>query len=227
MPNLSSYYLNSTLNNFPGAPEPIPYSALLNDRQDVILNVLPDKTYFLRIINFSAFSQIFLQFDQHDVEIIEVDGIYTHPRKVETLYVAVAQRYGVLLKTKKTTDQNYAVLALLDVTGYNDTPPELNPNVNAWLVYDQLEPLPPPLNTSAETLNSTTIDDFTLVPYDNEPLLQNPTQTFVLELSFFPQDGQNRRAFLALFQLSANDSPGPDSTTSLGFHKKCRPYSQH
>lgn len=199
MPNLASFYLNNTLN--PGdsptvtGPEPIPYSVLLNDSQNVTLHVQPNKTYFLRIINFAAFSQIYLRFDEHEMEIIEVDGVYTHPRKVETLYVAVAQRYGVLLRTKKRAKQNYAVLGKLDETmfdGYPDIPPEVNPNVNAWLVYDHTLPLPPPLNLTLDTLNSTIIDDFTLIPYDNEPLLENPTQTFVLELAFFVQDGQNR-----------------------------------
>lgn len=228
MPNLSSYYLNNTLN--PDSPEPIPYSALLNDRQNVTLQVKPDKTYFMRVINFAAFSQIYLQFDQHELEIIEVDGIYTHPRKVKSLYLAVAQRYGVLLKTKKTAHRNYAALAKLDGTkfdGFPDIPPEVNPNVNVWLVYDQLGTLPPPLNTSLETLNSTIIDDFTLVPYDNEPLLENPSQTFVLELSFFTQDGQNRCVLQALFETFANASPELDSTASLGSLKMCRPCSQH
>lgn len=228
MPNLSSYYLNNTLNQ--DSPEPIPYSALFNDRKNVKLQVKPDKTYFLRIINFAAFSQIYLQFDQHDMEIIEVDGVYTHPRKAKTLYLAVAQRYGVLLKTKNTTHQNYAVLAKLDETmfdGFPDIPPEVNPNVNAWLVYNQLEPLPPPLNVSLDTLNSTIIDDFTLIPYDNEPLLENPSQTFVLELSFFTQDGQNRRVIAVLFRSVADGSPEQDSTASLGFLKTCHPYSQH
>lgn len=196
MPNLSSFYLNTTLN--PESPEPIPYSGLLSDGQNVILQVQPGKTYFLRIINFAAFSQMYLHFDEHEMTIIEVDGVYTHPQKVDTLYVAVAQRYGVLLTTKKTTIQNYAALAKLDemmFDGYPDISPDVNPDVTAWLVYDQSLPLPPPLNITLDTFNSTKFDDFTLVPYDNEPLLQNPTQTFVLELDFFPQDGQNRAGF--------------------------------
>lgn len=193
MPNLACYYLNSTLN--PDSPEPIPYSALLNDRQNVTLQVQPNKTYLLRIINFAAFSQMYLHFDEHEMTIIEVDGVYTHPQKVDTLYIAVAQRYGVLLTTNKTATQNYAVLSKLDemmFDGYPDIPPEVNPDVTAWPVYDHALPLPPSLNISLDTLNSTKFDDFALVPYDNEPLLQNPTQTFVLELDFFPQDGQNR-----------------------------------
>ncbi|KAE9365562.1 multicopper oxidase [Stipitochalara longipes BDJ] len=196
MSHLSSYYLNHTLN--PQGPEPIPYSALMNDTQDLKIHVQPEKTYFLRIINFAAFSQLYLHFDQHQVTIIEADGTYTHPRTVDTLYLAVAQRYGVLLTTKANTTQNYAALGKLDETmfdgfGQKGFPSVVNPNVNAWLVYDEAKPLPPPLNRTLHTLSTEVIDDFTLVPYDNEPLLEDPVHTFVLELVFFNESGQNRQ----------------------------------
>jgi iron transport multicopper oxidase len=199
MPTLTNYYLNSSLNE--DGSEPIPYSALMNDAQNTKLYVQPDKTYFLRIINFAGFSQMFLHFDRHQMTIIEIDGIYTKPRVVDNVYLAVAQRYGVLLKTKPTASKNYAALAKLDETMYdpwdtslpnNGIPAAVNPDVTGYLVYDNKTPLPPPLKISIAEFYANKIDDFTLTPYDNEPLLQNPTQTFVLELRFFAQDGQNR-----------------------------------
>jgi iron transport multicopper oxidase len=141
---------------------------------------------------------MYLHFDQHSLTIIEVDGIYTHPRTVDSIYLAVAQRYGVLLTTKPTAARNYAALGKLDETmfdGYGDPDypsASVIPNVNGYLVYDQTKPLPAPLELTLDQLSATLIDDFTLVPLDNMPLLQNPTQTFVLNLSFFEQDGQNR-----------------------------------
>jgi iron transport multicopper oxidase len=139
-----------------------------------------------------------LHFDQHSLTIIEVDGTYTHPKTVDSIYLAVAQRYGVLLTTKPTAAQNYAVLGKLDETmfdgyGTDDYPSaDVIPNVNGYLVYGQKKRLPAPLTLTLDQLNASVIDDFTLVPYDNMPLLQNPTQTFVFNLSFFTQDGQNR-----------------------------------
>lgn len=188
MPHLSSFYLNHTLN--PDGPEPIPYSALINDTQDIKLHIKPRKTYFLRVINFACFSQIYLHFDQHNVTIIEIDGTYTHPKTVNTLYLAVAQRYGVLLTTKTNTTHNYASLGKLDETmfdgfGQPGFPRVVKPNVSGWLVYDESKLLPPPLNLTLDTLSTQIIDDFTLVPYDNEPLLQNPVHAFVLDLGFF------------------------------------------
>lgn len=196
MGHLTSFFLNNTLN--PDSSEPRPYSALMNDAQNVELNVQAGKTYFLRVINFSAFSQIFLHFDQHKMTIIEMDGIYTHPRTVDTLYLAVSQRYGVLLEAKKSPRKNYAAIVRLDESmfdgydGPNYPASQIHPTVTGYLVYDAKEPLPAPLNMTLAVLQGDVIDDFTLVPYDNEPLLQNPTQTFVLDLNFFLVDGQNR-----------------------------------
>ncbi len=62
MPGLVSYYLDHTANG--DGSEPIPYSALLNDAQDIKLNVQPGKTYFIRTINMAAFAQAYIHFDQ-------------------------------------------------------------------------------------------------------------------------------------------------------------------
>lgn len=184
---LTNIYLDPIAN--PDGAEPVPYSALINDAQNVKLNVQPGKTYFLRIINMAAFSQSYLHFDQHTMTIVEIDGIYTQHRDVDSLYIAVAQRYGVLLKTKATSSQNYAALAMLDETKFDNVPGYLDPNVTAYLVYDSKKPLPAPLSVSSFNI----IDDFTLTPYDNMPLLAGtPDQTIVLSLDFFERDGQNR-----------------------------------
>ncbi len=199
MSDLTNYFLNNTL-NLEGS-EPLPYSALINDAQNVKLPVLPGKTYFLRIINFSAFSQMYLHFDQHKMTIIEIDGIYIHPREVSVLYLAVGQRYGVLLKTKTCTNKNYAVQGRLDETMFDSFgdpktyPAVIIPTVAAYLIYDDQNPLPPPLNCSLSSLAADIIDDFSLIPYDNEPLLRNPAKKFVLDLEVFVQDGQNRSGF--------------------------------
>lgn len=196
---LIPYYLNNTLN--PRGPEPIPYSALMNDTQDLKIHVKPGTTYFLRIINMACFSQIFLQFEEHILTIIEMDGIYTQPKVVDSLLLATAQRYGVLLTTKGTTSckptKNYAVQAMLDERAYDgygtpSFPPEVNPIVKGWLVYDEKLPLPDPKNITLDEFDLLTVNDFYILPYDEMPLLKNPTQTFVIDASFFLQDGQNR-----------------------------------
>lgn len=86
----------------------------MNDGQNTKIPVKPNKTYFVRFINLAGFAQLYFAFDQHDMTIIEIDGIYTKPTKASQLYIATAQRYGVLLKTKSTAAKNYAALGMMD-----------------------------------------------------------------------------------------------------------------
>lgn len=39
----------------------------------------------------AAFAQVYLNFDHHDVEIVEVDGVYTQKQKTQSLYIATGQ----------------------------------------------------------------------------------------------------------------------------------------
>jgi iron transport multicopper oxidase len=134
----------------PDGSEPVPYSALLNDGQNTKLNVLPTNTYFLRIVNMAAFSQIYLHFNQYNMTIVKIDEIYTKDKEVDSLYVAVAQRHGVLLQPNKhNTSTNYAALAMLDETMFDDIVGSLDPNVTAYLVYNDQKLLPSPLVVSS------------------------------------------------------------------------------
>ncbi len=120
--------------------------------------------------------------------IVEIDGVYTEKQDVETVYLATAQRYGVLLKTKPDASKNYALLGSLDTTKFDKTPPTLKPNVTGYLVYDDTKPLPAPPAFN----NFNVVDDFILVPLDRQPLLGNPDQTVTLELNFQVIEEQNR-----------------------------------
>jgi iron transport multicopper oxidase len=118
IPTLTNYYLDPVRN--PDGSESVPYSALLNDGQNTKLNVLPTKTYFIRIVNMVAFSQIYLYFNQQNMTVVKIDGIYTKHKEVDSLYADVAQRHGVLLQPNKhNTSTNYAALAMLDETMFD------------------------------------------------------------------------------------------------------------
>ena len=71
------------------------------------------------------------------------------------------------------------VICLLQTQALFDHVPEsLNPNVTGWLVYNPTGPLP--------NINNLTqfapYDDYTLVPYDHEPLLDKVDLSFTLNL---------------------------------------------
>jgi iron transport multicopper oxidase len=110
----------------------------MNDQQGPKFSVQAGKTYFLRIINMSGFSQFYLHIDGHNFTIIEADGVYMQPQPVQDIYIATGQRYGVLLKTMLTSTQNYAILGAMDKRGFDPAavPPNINPNVTGALVYD-------------------------------------------------------------------------------------------
>ncbi|MCJ1411176.1 hypothetical protein MMC19_005264 [Ptychographa xylographoides] len=187
MPILLSQYLSAETN--PDGGEPIPYSNLLNEAQNIKLNIQPGKTYFVRVINMGAFGASYLQFDQHQLTIIEIDGVYTEQQTVDSIYVAAAQRYGVLLTAKHTANKNYAFLASFDLNMFDPPIPNyLEPNVTGHLVYNNYASLPPePVVQAFNTYN-----DFDLIPYDQEALLPSPDQIISIDFLFQPIDGQNR-----------------------------------
>jgi iron transport multicopper oxidase len=226
-PDLIPPYLSPVKN--PGGAEPIPYSSLINEAQNVKLTVKPNTTYLIRVISIGAFSQTYVHFDQHDMTIIAIDGIYVEPRTVSTLYVAVAQRYDILLTTKNSTQTNYAFFANLDQAKFRSIPGYLHPNATGYLVYDSSKPVPP----EAPRVGSyDIIDDFGLVPQDRQPLLfGRPDASIVLNIDFFQRDGQNRFVECPFHPLGSNlqtdtTSLGLASTTSLTSDKKCLLCSQ-
>jgi iron transport multicopper oxidase len=132
-------------------------------------------------------------FDQHNVTIVEVDGVYTKPQEVNSIYMATAQRCSVLLKTKSDNSTNYAITASMDTSHFDSTPDYLVQNVTAALMYNEWGAYPGPVAPLGK-INE--FDDFSLVPYDEQPLLAGtPDVTFTLDLTFFEQDGQNRAGF--------------------------------
>jgi iron transport multicopper oxidase len=186
-PSLIPYFLSRDEN--PSGAEPVPHSSLINEAQNVQLAVEPDTTYLVHIISMTAFAQTYVHFDQHDLTIIAIDGIYVEPRKVSTVYVVSAQRFDVLLTTKNNTDRNYAFFSNMDPTKFSSLPEYLHPNTTGYLVYDDSKPLPDAPLLGAYDV----IDDFSLIPHDGEPLLSGPPDTsIVLNLDFFQRDGQNR-----------------------------------
>ncbi|ERF68590.1 hypothetical protein EPUS_04688 [Endocarpon pusillum Z07020] len=190
-PSLIPYYLSSVQN--PSGAEPIPNSSLINEAQDIKLAVKPNTNYLIRIISMAAFAQAYVHFDQHEMTIIAIDGIYVRPRTVSTVHVVTAQRYDVLLTTKSDKERNYAFFSNLDQAKFQSIPGYLRPNATGYLVYDASKPVPPEAPTVGRY---DIIDDFTLIPCDGQPLLSGPPDaSIVLNVGFFERDGQNRAGF--------------------------------
>ncbi len=98
----------------PTGAEPIPNSALFNDTQNLTIAVEPGTTYLFRMVNIGAFAGQYVWFEDHNITIVEVDGVYTQPAETSMIYIAAAQRYSFLLTTKNDTTANFPFIASMD-----------------------------------------------------------------------------------------------------------------
>jgi iron transport multicopper oxidase len=168
----------------PTGGEPLPQSFLFNDTLNSSLPVKPNTTYLLRLINTGAFIAQYFYIEGHTFQIVEIDGVYTNPTEADTLYIAVAQRYSILLTTKATTDTNYAIVTVVDSVLLDTIPSNLQLNYTNWLEYNKEAPhLQAVVNVSVAT-DLVPFDDLTLVPRDNMPLLPEPDYEVNVTVSF-------------------------------------------
>lgn len=104
-PGMAIYVLhNGTY--FPSA-EAISSGEASNDNATMVFEA--GKTYRIRVINMAALAMFYVAMDQHQMQIIEMDGVETEPYDIDFLSAAVAQRYSVLVTAKNETGTNYAL----------------------------------------------------------------------------------------------------------------------
>ncbi|KAJ5246358.1 hypothetical protein N7468_001341 [Penicillium chermesinum] len=116
--------------------QPIPDAFLFNDTLRSNLSVEPGKTYLLRLINIGAFVAQYFYIEDHTFQIVEVDGVYVDATEASTLYIAVAQRYSVLVTMKNSTEKNYPIVTVADSALLDTIPPSLQLNNTNWLEYN-------------------------------------------------------------------------------------------
>lgn len=189
MPDLIPGFLSPTQN--PSGAEPIPNSAIINDNATTSFAMTPGKTYMVRIINIANFAAFFVTFDQHEMTIIEVDGVYTVAQKTDLIYLSDGQRMSVLITAKPNADKNFAFVGAMDPSMFDSVPSTLNLNATGYLVYDTAKPLPSKAPTFA-SYDGSAFDDFDLVPYDKLALFKPVTHQVVLNVASGVTDNQNR-----------------------------------
>lgn len=112
----------------PTGGEPVPQSALMNDQQNATIQFEPGKTYRLRFVNMAAFAMFHIWIEDHDMRVIEVDGVYTKEYTVPGIDITTAQRVSVLVTAKNSTDKNYAIVGAMDTDMFDTVPSNLNPS---------------------------------------------------------------------------------------------------
>lgn len=194
MPNLLNYYESTRDENIRGGLEPDADSGLINDSQNVSIPVKPGRTYLIHIVNIGNFAGHAIYFDGHPFTAVEIDGVYVEPRFIGTqiIRIATGQRWSFLVDTKNSTDKNFAIFATLDINMMfppkGIPPPGYNPNITAWLVYDDKKPLPPPVDIHGFDF----FDEMNLVPYDHQPILSQVDHQIVVNTGFANLSGVNR-----------------------------------
>ncbi|KAF8855141.1 hypothetical protein BDZ45DRAFT_676433 [Acephala macrosclerotiorum] len=192
-PGLINYYQSQDNANNNNGAEPVPNSILINEAQNVKFSITPGKKYLFRIINMGAFAPQYLQFDQHDITVVEIDGVYTQPYTVSQLFITVAQRYSVILTAKTTSTQNFAIKASMYTDMFNPQviPAAFNTEVSAFLVYNAALAMPAPLSLTPQPF-----DDSVFVPYDQMPLLDPPTLPIYMTVSFGTNGNGQYRGYI-------------------------------
>ncbi|CEL02165.1 Putative Multicopper oxidase [Aspergillus calidoustus] len=176
MPGLLRQFIS--VSNPTGA-EPVPKSALMNDTQNLTIPVEPGKTYLLRLANIGAFASQYFWIEDHEMQIVEVDGVWTEPANASMIYIASAQRYSVLVTMKNESTANYAMVGSMDTDLFDTLPDTLNYNVTGWLVYDESAERP----AAKDVAEFDYYDDYTLVPYDKIEAYPDADMTITLDLT--------------------------------------------
>ncbi|KEF54214.1 uncharacterized protein A1O9_10010 [Exophiala aquamarina CBS 119918] len=166
----------------PTGAEPIPDSFLFNDTHNTKIPVEAGKTYMFRLINTGAFTAQYFYIEDHTFQIVEVDGVYTEPKESNTVYIATAQRYSILVTMKNSTDKNYGIVTIADQVLFDSIPSNLVLNQTNWLLYNKDVPTSEIIPTLDVATGLPAFDDFTLVPYDHEELFPEPNHTIQLDV---------------------------------------------
>lgn len=165
---------------------PFPDSLIVNEGGSSIIAVEKGKTYRIRIICFSAFGSAMINFKDHKMKIIMQDASYITPAYAETIRIAPAQRYDVLITPARNESGNSPFLVALDVnadyTNPNATPIPIswNYNITGYLVTD------PSASTTSTDVVSTfnVVDDSAFTSLDHQEPLGPVTQTIKLDFNF-------------------------------------------
>lgn len=172
-----------------GMHEPIPDANLLNDTINTQVMVQADTSYLIRIINVGAIVGQYFWVEDHELSVIEVDGVYTQQANKSMIYLGAGQRCSFLLKTKADTSKNYPIVASLDAASFMGRRRFPQQNVTGWLVYDTALPL----EAANDVTEYGSISDMELQPYDLEPLFRDPSRSINLNLTMRTlEDGQHQ-----------------------------------
>lgn len=109
------------------------------------------KTYRLRLANVGTFANVQFSIDNHTLTVVEAEGTSIEPVEVQSLTLAVAQRYSVLV-TLDQTPGPYWIRSVLDETMFTYDNPGVQTLTQAVLRYNGTDPSALPRNIDAPSI---------------------------------------------------------------------------
>ncbi|OKO96553.1 Iron transport multicopper oxidase FET3 [Penicillium subrubescens] len=155
----------------PTGAEPIPDSFLFNNSISQSYSVQAGKTYLIRLISISAFVGQYFWIEDHTMRIVEIDGVYADEAEADKLYLSAAQRYAVLVTMKNSTEKNYRMVMVADLSLLDTIPSDLSLNQTNWLEYDSSAAQNNATLNVSDSSKIYPFDDINLVPHDRVPTL--------------------------------------------------------
>lgn len=180
---LSDWYRESHVNLLEGFSKlshfmtPQPDVPIMNDGLSTSYDIKPGKTYLFRILNVGAFMSFLVNFQDHNMTVVGVDGTVTQPTPAKTIYVGAAMRFDVLITGMDNPKQNFGIVALFDVTMF-EGPFRGSPVVFGMLDYGKKFQPPAPMQNLPAAIMPLT-NDLTMKPIDQAPLL-DPVDTRII-----------------------------------------------
>ncbi|BGP19389.1 ferroxidase fet3 [Rhodosporidiobolus nylandii] len=219
---------NQFMNKYnPTGAEPVPDSLLIYAAQngsylgkdgaaafntDLNIPFEAGKTYRLRVVNVGIFAMQFLWIDGHQMRVIEADGVDVEEYPVDTLTLAVAQRYSVLVTARNDTSQNFVLHSNFDDTMFDTVPEGLQINYTATISYGEGNPTAP--EETRDTLGL--MDDHLMVPIEVVEQYK-PTKSLELDVWFDAYDnGVNRASMYNNVTYTSPKVPSLMSMLSMG-----------
>lgn len=163
----------------PTGAEPIPQNLIINNTRNLTWEVQPDTTYLLRIVNTGGFVSQYFWIEDHDLEVVEVDGIMVEKNTTSMIYITVAQRYTVLVHTKNDTSKNFAIMQKFDDTMLDKIPKDLELNATSYMIYNN--DADKPKENFVDSLDDF-LDDYYLTPLDKVELYDDPDYTVTVDV---------------------------------------------
>lgn len=147
----------------PEGHEPVPDAPLIDNKMTQSVYVFePGKRYRLRFINMAAIAMFDVWIDDHEMTIIEVDGVQVYlffiqvnPYKVSSLPIAAAQRYSVIVTAKQSTYFNYKLHAKFDQGMFYS--PSRQPSAYASIIYNPSYPYSPEIQNPSSSFDDTSL----------------------------------------------------------------------